>query len=188
MICGRANVAGSDHSVWKGEASSTGGVHRRLGSGRCQMLSGRKGSSGLNDGPGEGALPGPRSDRGRAPGRSSRPAPRRAGTSSPRCGPSSRKVSRGEFRPRDERLAALSVIGMCNWVAWWFHPRLQPSRRTGRRPARPERRRHALLPRRRRTAGHRPAPCPADGPGEPRLPRALLGPQSGHDPGTTSPS
>jgi Tetracyclin repressor-like, C-terminal domain len=23
---------------------------------------------------------------------------------------------------RDERLAALSVIGMCNWVAWWFHP------------------------------------------------------------------
>jgi AcrR family transcriptional regulator len=31
-------------------------------------------------------------------------------------------VARGEFRPRDERLAALSVIGMCNWVAWWFHP------------------------------------------------------------------
>ena len=31
-------------------------------------------------------------------------------------------MSRGEFRPRDERLAALSVIGMCNWVAWWFHP------------------------------------------------------------------
>src|ERR1700733_6078129 len=31
-------------------------------------------------------------------------------------------VSRGEFRPRDERLAALSVIGMCNWVAWWFPP------------------------------------------------------------------
>jgi AcrR family transcriptional regulator len=30
-------------------------------------------------------------------------------------------VSRGEFRPRGERLAALSVIGMCNWVAWWFH-------------------------------------------------------------------
>jgi AcrR family transcriptional regulator len=31
-------------------------------------------------------------------------------------------VSTGEFRPRDARLAALSVIGMCNWVAWWFHP------------------------------------------------------------------
>jgi AcrR family transcriptional regulator len=31
-------------------------------------------------------------------------------------------ISRGEFRPRDERVAALSVIGMCNWVAWWFHP------------------------------------------------------------------
>ena len=28
----------------------------------------------------------------------------------------------GEFRPQDERLAALSVIGMCDWVAWWFHP------------------------------------------------------------------
>ena len=31
-------------------------------------------------------------------------------------------VSPGELRPRDARLAALSVIGMCNWVAWWFHP------------------------------------------------------------------
>jgi len=29
-------------------------------------------------------------------------------------------VSRGEFRPGDGRLAA--IIGMCNWVAWWFHP------------------------------------------------------------------
>ncbi len=31
-------------------------------------------------------------------------------------------ISRGKLRPRDERLAALSVIGMCNWAAWWFHP------------------------------------------------------------------
>jgi AcrR family transcriptional regulator len=28
----------------------------------------------------------------------------------------------GLFRPRDARLAALSVIGMCNWIAWWFRP------------------------------------------------------------------
>jgi AcrR family transcriptional regulator len=28
----------------------------------------------------------------------------------------------GEFRPCDERLGALSVLGMCNWVAWWYRP------------------------------------------------------------------
>lgn len=28
----------------------------------------------------------------------------------------------GQFRPCDARVAALGVIGMCNWVAWWFHP------------------------------------------------------------------
>jgi AcrR family transcriptional regulator len=28
----------------------------------------------------------------------------------------------GEFRPCDERLGALSVLGMCNWVAWWHRP------------------------------------------------------------------
>jgi AcrR family transcriptional regulator len=28
----------------------------------------------------------------------------------------------GKFRPVDCRVAALGVIGMCNWVAWWFHP------------------------------------------------------------------
>jgi hypothetical protein len=26
------------------------------------------------------------------------------------------------FRPLDSRISALSIIGMCNWVAWWFHP------------------------------------------------------------------
>lgn len=31
-------------------------------------------------------------------------------------------VSAGQFRPVDPRLAALAVIGMCNWVAWWHHP------------------------------------------------------------------
>ena len=25
-----------------------------------------------------------------------------------------------EFRPVDARTAALSLLGMCNWVAWWF--------------------------------------------------------------------
>lgn len=28
----------------------------------------------------------------------------------------------GEFRSCDERLGALSVLGMCNWVAWWYRP------------------------------------------------------------------
>ncbi|MBN9111604.1 MAG: TetR family transcriptional regulator [Pseudonocardia sp.] len=28
----------------------------------------------------------------------------------------------GLFRPLDSRVTALSIIGMCNWVAWWFHP------------------------------------------------------------------
>jgi len=28
----------------------------------------------------------------------------------------------GEFRRVDPRTAALSVLGMCNWVAWWFRP------------------------------------------------------------------
>jgi AcrR family transcriptional regulator len=31
-------------------------------------------------------------------------------------------ISTGQFRPMDERIAALSVLGMCNWVAWWYRP------------------------------------------------------------------
>ncbi|MBB4683836.1 TetR/AcrR family transcriptional regulator [Amycolatopsis jiangsuensis] len=31
-------------------------------------------------------------------------------------------VTAGHFRPVDARVSALSIIGMCNWVAWWFHP------------------------------------------------------------------
>ncbi|MFC3456528.1 TetR/AcrR family transcriptional regulator [Amycolatopsis speibonae] len=31
-------------------------------------------------------------------------------------------VTAGLFRPVDVRITALSIIGMCNWVAWWFHP------------------------------------------------------------------
>jgi AcrR family transcriptional regulator len=30
---------------------------------------------------------------------------------------------RGEFRPVDARVAALGVLGLCNWVAWWHHAR-----------------------------------------------------------------
>jgi AcrR family transcriptional regulator len=28
----------------------------------------------------------------------------------------------GQFRPVDARVAALGIIGMCNWVAWWHRP------------------------------------------------------------------
>jgi len=31
-------------------------------------------------------------------------------------------ITAGRFRPVDARITALSIIGMCNWVAWWFHP------------------------------------------------------------------
>jgi AcrR family transcriptional regulator len=31
-------------------------------------------------------------------------------------------VRSGEFRPRPVRTTALALIGMCNWVAWWFRP------------------------------------------------------------------
>lgn len=31
-------------------------------------------------------------------------------------------VARGEFWPLDERTAALSIVGSCNWVAWWYRP------------------------------------------------------------------
>ena len=31
-------------------------------------------------------------------------------------------ISAGEFRAVDTRIAAFAIIGMCNWVAWWFRP------------------------------------------------------------------
>jgi AcrR family transcriptional regulator len=31
-------------------------------------------------------------------------------------------IERGEFRVTDVRIAALSVLGMVNWVAWWYRP------------------------------------------------------------------
>jgi AcrR family transcriptional regulator len=31
-------------------------------------------------------------------------------------------VDRGDFRPMDPELAALAILGMCNWIAWWYAP------------------------------------------------------------------
>lgn len=31
-------------------------------------------------------------------------------------------IDQGLFHPVDERVTALALIGMCNWIAWWFHP------------------------------------------------------------------
>lgn len=31
-------------------------------------------------------------------------------------------ISSGDFKPIDPRIAAFSVLGMCNWVAWWYRP------------------------------------------------------------------
>jgi AcrR family transcriptional regulator len=31
-------------------------------------------------------------------------------------------IKSGHFRPVDARVAALAIIGQCNWVAWWHHP------------------------------------------------------------------
>jgi AcrR family transcriptional regulator len=33
-----------------------------------------------------------------------------------------RGIDNGDFRPTDARVAAFSIIGMCNWSAWWFEP------------------------------------------------------------------
>lgn len=31
-------------------------------------------------------------------------------------------VAAGELRPVDERIAAFAVLGMCDWIAWWYRP------------------------------------------------------------------
>ena len=36
-------------------------------------------------------------------------------------------IQAGEARPVDPRIAALSIIGMAMWTAWWFQPRHGPS-------------------------------------------------------------
>ena len=33
-----------------------------------------------------------------------------------------RGIDEGQFRVVDARIAAFSIIGMCNWSAWWFDP------------------------------------------------------------------
>lgn len=33
-----------------------------------------------------------------------------------------RGIELGHFRPIDAKVAAFSIIGMCNWTAWWFVP------------------------------------------------------------------
>jgi AcrR family transcriptional regulator len=33
-----------------------------------------------------------------------------------------RGIELGHFRPVDATVAAFSIIGMCNWTAWWFVP------------------------------------------------------------------
>jgi len=37
-------------------------------------------------------------------------------------------IRSGEFRPTNERVAALSIVGMCNWAAWWYSDRTRESR------------------------------------------------------------
>ncbi|WP_342133537.1 TetR/AcrR family transcriptional regulator [Hydrogenophaga sp. OTU3427] len=39
-----------------------------------------------------------------------------------------RGIDGGQFRVVDPRLAAFSIIGMCNWGAWWFDPKGEMSR------------------------------------------------------------
>jgi AcrR family transcriptional regulator len=31
-------------------------------------------------------------------------------------------IADGSFRPQEPRVAALGVLGIANWVAWWYHP------------------------------------------------------------------
>lgn len=31
-------------------------------------------------------------------------------------------ISSGHFRPVEEHVTAFGIIGMCNWIAWWFRP------------------------------------------------------------------
>jgi AcrR family transcriptional regulator len=37
-------------------------------------------------------------------------------------------ITSGEFKPVDPHLGAFALLGMCNWIAWWFKPeRKQPA-------------------------------------------------------------
>jgi AcrR family transcriptional regulator len=37
-------------------------------------------------------------------------------------------IAAGVLRPVDPRIAALSIIGMCNWTAWWWTPKGRKSK------------------------------------------------------------
>lgn len=41
-----------------------------------------------------------------------------------------RGIDQGMFRPVDADVAAFSIIGMCNWCAWWFDSRRSESAET----------------------------------------------------------
>lgn len=32
-------------------------------------------------------------------------------------------IDAGVLKTVDERVAAVTVLGMCNWIAWWYHPK-----------------------------------------------------------------
>ncbi|MTD52641.1 TetR family transcriptional regulator [Amycolatopsis sp. RM579] len=32
-------------------------------------------------------------------------------------------IEAGQFRPVDAKIAAFGVWGICNWAAWWYHPK-----------------------------------------------------------------
>jgi hypothetical protein len=38
-----------------------------------------------------------------------------------------RGIQSGQFRHTDAHVAAFSIIGMCNWCAWWFDEKGQMS-------------------------------------------------------------
>ncbi len=33
-----------------------------------------------------------------------------------------RGIEVGQFRPTDAHVSAFAIIGMCNWIAWWYKP------------------------------------------------------------------
>ena len=73
--------------------------------------------------------------------------------------------------PSTPGCAALGVIGMCNWVAWWFRPGAR-RHRVGRRPARRHGRRRPATPRRAGPRRRRPGRGPQDAAPGPRPPGA----------------
>jgi Tetracyclin repressor-like, C-terminal domain len=44
-------------------------------------------------------------------------------------------IAAGVFRPVDSRIAALGIIGILNWIAWWHRPGSPDSDRVTEQPA-----------------------------------------------------